>query len=254
MKSHIKTGYLFLYIAFISLLGIVNVRDIQSAVSYLVFFAAIAVLYLVKNKYVSYGLSILLLTAYAIYKINYAIFMIPVYLLIIIYRGIMRKIRLTDSKKIRSIEVGHTGLHFLILLGLGVGIYAVSISSTNYLYQYYSHGGEIEVMAVVLIAIFLIGLFSKKLEKEVRQSHKVNTKNFATLNLVNFVAMFLFFSSAFLNYAAYQDLQAVYQIAFFPWTVWLCVLVYEKNPITESILKLIEEEIKKISERRIKEK
>lgn len=252
MKSHIKTGYLFLYIAFISLLGIVYIRDIQSAVSYLVFFAAVAVLYLIKNKYISYGLSILLLSAYAVYKINYVIFMIPVYLLIIMYRSIMKKIRVTDGKKSRNAEVGHMGLHFLILLGLGAVIYAVSRCFANDVYQYSVNGDEIAVMAVVLIAVFLIGLFSKKLEREVRQSCKVNTKNFVTLNLVNFVAMFLFFSTVFLNYAAYQDLQVSYLVAFYPWTVWLCVLVYEKNPITESILKLIEEEIKKISERRIK--
>lgn len=254
LKTRNKTGFLFFFIGFVSFLGLSELHNVQKTISFTAFVVAVSALYLIKNVYAAYLISLLLMVGYSVYNISYGIFIIPVYLLIIVYRIIIKKVDNSGGKKRHNGDVGHSGLHFLIILGLAEIIYALVKLFENDFFSYYGDADELVVLAVALTAIFIGGSFSKRLEKKIQQVYKVNKKNYITLNLVNFVGMFLFFSSVFLHYGAYQDLQFDYYVVCFPWTIWLCVLVYEKNPITEAMLELIEEGIKKVSERRIKEK
>lgn len=254
MKNLFKPENLFIYFISISFLGLLYYNDFLKIVSFLTFTAAVLVLFLFKNKFLAYGLSLILMLVCAINHNQYMIFIMPVYLLIIIYRNIIKKISADSSKKARHGNIGHIGLHFMILLALGGGLFAWNKFLKNDYFAYYKEADELPVIAVAMVVIFVVGAFSKNVSREVRRILKISNENYITLNLVNLTALLMFSSSVFLNYAAYQDLQINYTVVCFPWMVWLCVLVYEKNPITEAILKLIEEEIKKISERRIKEK
>lgn len=252
MKSHIKRGYLFIFFILVYILGQSDIQDYRKPAFFLAFFTSVVVLYIIKNTYVAHLISLLLIIGCSVYNISYAVFIIPPYLLILVYRSIIKKIRLTDSKKKHNIGVGHTGLHFLILLGLAEIIYVLVKSFDNEFYAYYKDAVEIVGLTVALVVIFAVGSFSKKAEQKAMQDYKVSKNDYITLNLVNFVGMFLFLSSLAVNYGAYQDLQVHYTVMCFAWSVWMCVLVYEKNPVTEVLLDLIKEKIKEVSERRIK--
>ena len=254
MKGRIKAEYLFLFFGLISFVGLSSVHEPKRLIMFSVYSLAVLALYIIKNKYIAYPVSVLLIAGYSVYSISHAVFMIPSYLMIVVYKNIIRKIRAAEGKKTRGNEISHMGLHFLILLALVEIIYAVLRFFENEFYAYYNNAGELVALAVALTVIFVSGCFSSKVEKEARGSCRVSKNNYVTLNLVNFTGMLLFLGSVALNYGAYQDFQINYTVVCFPWSVWLCVLVYEKNPITEAMLKLIEEKLKEISERRIKEK
>lgn len=254
MKSNIKDCLIYIYIILACFFASSSFDGLQDVIHVSVFLAAVAALYLIKNRYIAYGLSAALLICYTVYNIKYALFMLPVFFLIVFHRSCMKKISMAKCKTNKKSEINSVWLHLFILSGTVGAIFAVIRFFES---DYQSFVGETDmgvIVAEALIGIFLMGSFSEKVKTKVKNTHKVSNKDYATLNLINFVGVFLFAVTVFCEYAMSQELSIEIYVVCFPWTVWLVVLLYENNPITDAVLALIEEEIKKISEIRIKEK
>lgn len=219
-----------------------------------VFVALVLCLYFIKNRYVAYGLSVILLAGYSVYNINLALFMIPVFLLIVVHRYYIEKINAPKGEKKNKSEVNHIWLHLLIALGVAEAIYAaVSFYGSDY-HTFFGITDMVIIVAEVLISVFVLGAFSKTVKSKVRQISKINNSDYATLILINFISVFLFGVALFLNYVTPSKTLVNISTVCFPWAVWLAIMVYEKNPVTEAIFIVVEEKLKKISERCIKEK
>lgn len=253
-KFCIKDSKLFVFILLICFFSSSKFSHISEIIYASVFMAFISALYLIKNRHVAYILSIAIIAVYSVYNVEYAFFIVPVSLLVLIYKNLASKMRQPDSKKKYKSTAEHMLLNLMLILGVAEGICFFREYFKNDICDFIGDINRTIVVAVVMVVLFVSGAFFKSVQKTVTSNFKISSRDYYTLIYTNFVAIILFAVSVFGVYTTYQTFKMNISVVRFPWTVWLCVLVYEKNPITESILKLIEEEIKKISERRIKEK
>jgi len=254
MKSCIKNRIFFLYVILISFFSSSRFEIFKEVIYICVFVALVLCLYFIKNRYVAYGLSVILLAGYSVYNINLALFMIPVFLLIVVHRYYIEKINALKEKKKHKSEMNHIWLHLLIALGVAEAIYAaVSFYGSDY-HTFIGTTDTAVIVAEALIAVFALGAFSETVKSKARHICKVNNSDYVTLIFINFIGVFLFGVALFLNYVTPSKTLVNISIVCLPWAVWLAVMVYEKNPVTEAIFIVVEEKLKKISERCIKEK
>lgn len=254
MKSHIKNASLFVFIISICLFKVIDYTNLTDILYLVGFIAATVVLYIIKNKYIALGLGVIILIVSSLYDISCIVFSIPAFLLISVYRSAIPKLKLSDKKNQRHATTEAFFLQMLFLLGIAGGIYFFIRSINSDFYAYIGDFEGATLISLALIAVFAIGCFSKAIKANIKNIYKISTHDYATLNLFNFIALFLFIITLLFCYMNYSSMQVRFPAVFFPWHTWLCVLVLEKNPITETIFILIEKEIKKVSEKSGKNK
>ena len=253
MKCNIKNiGFIIFVLA--ACLSHSIVADGRVDIIYLLFFSvAMLSLYLIKNRYASYLAGAVVLIALAVYCVDYAFFTVPVFLLTIVYRSAMNKISASEGKNKHRMATENVWLQLIIMLGVAEGIYSVVLLTNNQYNIYFKDFKSGSVIFLLLAVIFIAGSFSKALKSSTAKFYKVSKQDYSTLSLFNFVSLFMFAGTVLYSCAKFEELQVSSTRIYFPWAVWLCAFIFEKNPMTEAMLVLLEEKIKKVSDRMDKE-
>ena len=192
MKSHIKNASLFVFIISICLFRVIDYTNLTDILYLIGFIAATVVLYIIKNKYLALVLGIIILIASSLYDISCIVFSIPAFLLISVYRSAIPKLKQSDKKNQRHAATEAFFLQMLFLLGIA-GVIYFFIRSINSDFDAYI--GDFEgatLICLALIEVFAIGCFSKVVKANIKNIYKISTHNYSTLNLFNFIALFLF--------------------------------------------------------------
>ncbi len=254
MKNIIKNAGLFFLIVGIYSLRTTAFDKIGDLIFLGVFISATVILYLIRNKYIAYGFSVTLLLLSSFYDECCVFFMMPAFLLIIIYRNLTVKLSVSHKKNQHNISSENAWLLLLNAFGAGIGFYSlVKIIHTNpdvYMRDFI----VVPIILIILGAVFALGSFSKTVKNNVKKGYKMVNSEYSILSFINFVALFLFANNVLYNYAKYPELKFSFIAINLPWVVWLCVLVYEKNPIIDTMFELLEKKLRKVSGRLDEEK
>ena len=254
MKSHIKNAALFILIIAICLFRAIDYSNLPGIFYMVGFVVAALILYIIKNKYISLCLGVIILICSSLYDINCAVFSVPVFLLMVVYKSAIPKLKLSDKKNQHHATTEGFFLQLLFFLGVAGGVYFIIKSLNADISAYIGDFVGATLILLALVVVFASGCFSKSVRANVKKHHKISVQDYSALNRINFTSLFLFIITLLLCYINYQSVRVGFPTVFFPWQVWLCVLVFEKNPITETMFVLIENEIKKVSEKSGKDK
>lgn len=247
MKSETKKSLFFLFLTATYFSQAINDAYKFSFVYFFGFMIAVAVLYVIRNKYIGTFIGSALLLAMEFYSADYKQLTVIAFLLICAH-----KILMSDSSSNKSNNA--SGFSFIcVQLSIFVTI-ALFIYDFILMSEGLPNLSSMRLNRTVMIFIWLIGTFiyslhKNKKDKKKKSSDKLNKQLSAALRFMYFVSILGFAATVLFFCAKFEKLDISYTAVFFPWFVYICSMVYNGDPYIIALANSIEKALIKNSDK-----
>ncbi len=246
MKNETKKVLFYLALIVIYIFQGISEGYEFSYVYYLSFILSVAVLYIIKNKYIAALTGIGLLSAAWFYNSNYIMLTVTAFLLICAHKNLMADINF-DKKRKKDINIfSFCCIQAAILAGAALFVYDFILLSDEY----------VDVSALVfskaaLIVVWLVGIlvysFYKSRIKKPKYSLNISKGVSDSLRFMYLVSILAFAATALFAYVKNSQISIQPQSIFFPWFVYVCSMVYNGDVYVEAFSKDLEGYLQKVS-------
>lgn len=245
MKSETKKALFFLFLAITySLQAIVSVYQF-SYVYFFGFMVAVALLYVIKNKYIGAFAGILILMAAEFYDTNYKYLTVIAFLLICAHKNL--KFDLSDETKKKKDSSGFSFILVQLTVFATIALFVydfilIAKTEVNIVVEIFSRAAMIFLWLIVILVYSLLNNHSMK-----KSSVKINKQLSGSLRFMYLVSIFAFSATVLFSYAEVGSIHISYNAVFFPWFLYICSMVYNGDPYVKSLAESIGNLLKKIS-------
>lgn len=228
MINKIKKAEIFIFFLLIWIFPLINNYQSQVLISIVCYITSVFSLLFIKRKSFALILSILSLIPVVIYDVQYLFFAIPPFFNLFEYVQIIKR----EKKERNSFYIN---AHTSVLIGIVAILYQCFRGSIT------SKITSIEPLTVILVGFFLFLSFSATCLSKNTHWNQIATKHILSLkklryihitNILCFIESIIMF---FLNTPKYSE-----RVCFFPWFLYLSVMIYCNDPILVILLKKTE--------------
>ena len=245
MKNETKKALFYLALIVVYIFQGISEGYEFSYVYYFGFILSVAVLYIIKNKYISALAGIGLLSATWFYNSDYMKLTVTAYLLICAHKYLMSDISAGKKRKKDANVFSFCCVQAAILAGAALLIHSIALLSSEY-----ANVSTTVFTRASFTVIWLVGLsiysFYKSRSKSPKHSVNISKGVSDSLRFMYVVGILSFVATALFAYAKNSQMVIQPQSIFFPWFVYICSMVYNNDVYVEAFAKDLENNLQKI--------
>lgn len=245
MKTETKKALCFLFIVITYCLQAI-VKIYSFCCLYIFsFMASVALVYVIKNKYLGFLAGAMVLVATEFYDSNYKYLTAIAFLLICAHRNLVSAEGSCKKGKKDTDVFSFLLVQLALFLSIALFLYcAVLIQSTTI------NSAATNFHRVLLIYLWIIGIFIYsvcKSRKSKGNIHKIDKQLSSNLRFMYLVSFFALSATVLFSYAKIGHIHMTYDVIYFPWFTYICSMVYNGDPYIKSLAESIGNLLTKIS-------
>lgn len=208
-----------------------NESVLKSVVSVVAFSVSLLCFFVIKKPYYSVLPALIMSVAVSFYNVEYLFFYVPVFIVIYMYMSAITMPEVGKEKKSSSENLTNDALMVVsINFSIAIAIYGF-IKLLSYPDNHnYTLEFSISVYSLVITAFLTIFLFygtkNKNSYRKRKQESKTKSK---VINNINIVSVIIYASQLFAYYSSAHHNSGYFGIAFFPWFMYILIVIYNKD-------------------------
>ncbi len=261
MKSETKKNLFFLFLVFAYTLQALVKKYEFNYIYFLGFVATVALLYVIKNKYLGAITGTVILVAMDFHDTKYKYLTILAFLLICAHKTLMADMNNKDKSNKNSSHFSFLCVQLTIFATVALSIYSfILIADRKFNIDAITLSRAFMIM-FCLVAIFVYSITKNFNGKHQKNSAKINKQLSDSLRFIYLVSIFSFLATVLyynaqteytvLHYnAQIEYIDIPYEAVYLPWFVYLCSTMYNNDPYVASLVGDIEAVLTKISNKK----
>ena len=244
IKKDIFLPFVLIFYCFHGIVSDANIKSYKVYIYILVNIVAAALLYVIKNKYISLICSLVPLVAMAFIEPECLYFSVIPILMICAHKNIISEMAESDNRKAKNDSIFYTFLtQGCLFLSVAFVIYDLVLMIENQntnIPTYLQYSLFILFWLLIVFVFSLIDSHKNKNEKKMQKIFK------GKLRFLYFISVFGFFATMFYCCVQEKTLAFTRFVILFPWLLFVCATIYNDDPY----IKALSDEFEKISSKR----